>query len=92
MFGDGPAGALAGLRVDGVERRRVGVPQSRRVAVPELPPLKPFGAQCDFHAAGYAAFLSLPRTGISLRTGVGQAVDVSEQEAVAAMLEMNFMH
>jgi crotonobetainyl-CoA:carnitine CoA-transferase CaiB-like acyl-CoA transferase len=59
---------------------------------PELPPLKPFGAQCDFHAAGYAAFLSLAAFRHRLRTGVGQAVDVSEQEAVAAMLEMNFMH
>ena len=27
-----------------------------------------------------------------LRTGKGQAIDVCEQEAIAAMLEMNFMH
>src|SRR6478609_1818406 len=59
---------------------------------PELPPLKPFGAQCDFHAAGYAALLSLAAYRHQVRTGAGQAVDVSEQEAVAAMLEMNFMH
>ena len=59
---------------------------------PELPPLKPFGAQCDFHAAGYAAFTSLAAYRHRLRTGTGQAVDVSEQEAVAAMLEMNLMH
>jgi crotonobetainyl-CoA:carnitine CoA-transferase CaiB-like acyl-CoA transferase len=59
---------------------------------PELPPLKPFGAQCDFHAAAYAAMTSLAAFRHRLRTGTGQAVDVSEQEAVAAMLEMNFMH
>ena len=59
---------------------------------PELPPLKPFGAQCDFHAAGYAAFTSLAAYRHQLSTGVGQAIDVSEQEAVASMLEMNFMH
>jgi crotonobetainyl-CoA:carnitine CoA-transferase CaiB-like acyl-CoA transferase len=59
---------------------------------PELPPLKPFGAQCDFHAAAYAALTSLAAYRHRRRTGVGQAVDVSEQEAVAAMLEMNFMH
>src|SRR4051794_33386605 len=59
---------------------------------PELPPLKPFGAQCDFHAAGYAAFTSIAAYRHRLRTGTGQAVDVSEQEAIAAMLEMNFMH
>jgi crotonobetainyl-CoA:carnitine CoA-transferase CaiB-like acyl-CoA transferase len=59
---------------------------------PELPPLKPFGAQCDFHAAAYAAFTSLAAYRHQLRTGTGQAVDVSEQEAIAAMLEMNLMH
>jgi crotonobetainyl-CoA:carnitine CoA-transferase CaiB-like acyl-CoA transferase len=59
---------------------------------PELPPLKPFGAQCDFHAAGYAALTSLAAYRHQLKTGMGQAVDVSEQEAVAAMLEMNLMH
>ena len=36
---------------------------------PELPPLKPFGAQCDFHAAVYAAFTSLAAYRHQLRTG-----------------------
>src|SRR4051812_39238352 len=59
---------------------------------PELPPLKPFGAQCDFQAGGYAALTSLAAYRHQLKTGVGQAIDVSEQEAVTAMLEMNLMH
>ena len=59
---------------------------------PELPPLKPFGAQCDFQAGAHAALTSLAAMRHKLRTGKGQAIDVSEQEAIAAMLEMNFMH
>jgi len=59
---------------------------------PELPPLKPFGAHCDYHAGGYAALTALAAYRWQRATGRGQAIDVSEQEAVAAMLEMNFMH
>jgi crotonobetainyl-CoA:carnitine CoA-transferase CaiB-like acyl-CoA transferase len=59
---------------------------------PELPPLKPFGAQCDFQGGAHAALTSLAAMRYKLRTGKGQAIDVCEQEAIAAMLEMNFMH
>lgn len=59
---------------------------------PDLPPLKPFGAQCDFQSGAYAALTSLAAHRHKLRTGRGQAIDVSEQEAIAAMLEMNLMH
>ena len=38
---------------------------------PELPPLKPFGAQCDFHAAAYAAFTSLAAYRHQLSNGHG---------------------
>jgi crotonobetainyl-CoA:carnitine CoA-transferase CaiB-like acyl-CoA transferase len=59
---------------------------------PELPPLKPFGAQCDFQGGAHAALTSIAALRYKLRTGKGQAIDVCEQEAIAAMLEMNFMH
>jgi crotonobetainyl-CoA:carnitine CoA-transferase CaiB-like acyl-CoA transferase len=59
---------------------------------PELPPLKPFGAQCDYQGGAHAALTSLAAMRYKLRTGKGQAIDVCEQEAIAAMLEMNFMH
>jgi crotonobetainyl-CoA:carnitine CoA-transferase CaiB-like acyl-CoA transferase len=59
---------------------------------PELPPLKPFGSQCDFQGGAHAALTSLAAMRSKLRSGQGQAIDVSEQEAIAAMLEMNFMH
>ena len=59
---------------------------------PELPPLKPFGAQCDFQGGAHAALTTMAAMRHKLKTGKGQAIDVSEQEAIAAMLEMNFMH
>ncbi len=59
---------------------------------PHLPPLKAFGAQCDYHGGVYAALTSLAAYRHKLSTGMGQAIDVSEQEAIAAMLEMNLMH
>jgi crotonobetainyl-CoA:carnitine CoA-transferase CaiB-like acyl-CoA transferase len=59
---------------------------------PELPPLKAFGAQCEYTGGAYAALASLAAYRHRLKTGAGQAVDVSEQEAVACMLEMNLMH
>jgi crotonobetainyl-CoA:carnitine CoA-transferase CaiB-like acyl-CoA transferase len=58
----------------------------------ELPPLKPFGAQCDFHAGAYAALTSIAAHRTARHTGRGQAIDISAQEAVTAMLEMNLMH
>lgn len=59
---------------------------------PELPPLKCFGSQCDFQGGAHAAFTSMAAWLHRLKSGKGQAIDVSEQEAIAAMLEMNLVH
>ena len=59
---------------------------------PDLPPLKPFGAQCDFHTGAYAALTSIAAHRAARRRGSGQAIDISGQEAIVAMLEMNLMH
>jgi|YelNatPaOPRAMG01_1025707.scaffolds.fasta_scaffold08630_3 crotonobetainyl-CoA:carnitine CoA-transferase CaiB-like acyl-CoA transferase len=59
---------------------------------PELPPLKAFGHQCDFQAGVHAAMVALAGYRARAKSGRGQAIDVSEQECIAAMLEMNFMH
>jgi crotonobetainyl-CoA:carnitine CoA-transferase CaiB-like acyl-CoA transferase len=58
----------------------------------ELPPLKCFGSQCDFQAGAHAAFTSLAAWLHRLKSGKGQAIDVSEQEVITAMLEMNLVH
>ncbi len=59
---------------------------------PDLPPLKCFGSQCDFQGGAHAAIATLAAYYYRLKSGQGQAIEVSEQEAVAAMLEMNLMH
>ena len=59
---------------------------------PDLPPLKCFGSQCDFQGGAHAAFTSLAAWLHRLKSGKGQAIDVSEQEAITAMLEMNLTH
>ena len=59
---------------------------------PDLPPLKCFGSQCDFQGGAHAAFTSLAAWLHRLKSGKGQAIDLSEQEIITAMLEMNLVH
>jgi len=59
---------------------------------PDQPPLKCFGSQGDFQGGVHAATVTLAAYMHRLKTGKGQAIDVSEQECIAAMLEMNLMH
>jgi crotonobetainyl-CoA:carnitine CoA-transferase CaiB-like acyl-CoA transferase len=59
---------------------------------PDQPPLKCFGSQCEFQGGIHAAMVSLAAYVHRLKSGKGQAIDVSEQECIAAMLENNFMH
>lgn len=58
----------------------------------DLPPLKCFGSQCDFQGGAHAAFTSMAAWLHRLKSGKGQAIDVSEQEVITAMLEMNLVH
>jgi crotonobetainyl-CoA:carnitine CoA-transferase CaiB-like acyl-CoA transferase len=59
---------------------------------PDLPPLKCFGSQCDLQGGVHAALTILAAYFHRLKSDQGQAIEISEQEAIAAMLEMNFMH
>jgi crotonobetainyl-CoA:carnitine CoA-transferase CaiB-like acyl-CoA transferase len=59
---------------------------------PDLAPLKCFGSQCDFQGGAHAAFTSMAAWLHRLKSGKGQALDVSEQEVITAMLEMNLVH
>ena len=58
---------------------------------PELAPLKLFGSQAEFEGGLHAAMVTLAALWHRLESGRGQAVDVSEQEALAATLESNFV-
>ena len=58
---------------------------------PELPPLKLFGHQSQFQAANHAAFATLAALFHRGGGGLGQAIEVSAQECIAAILELSFV-
>jgi len=59
---------------------------------PELPPLKAFGHQGDYQGGLHACVAALAAYFHRLESGKGQTVEVSQQECIAGMLEMNLMH
>ena len=59
---------------------------------PELPPLKAFGHQGDYQGGLHACLAALGAYFHRLDSGKGQVVEVSEQECIAGILEMNLMH
>jgi crotonobetainyl-CoA:carnitine CoA-transferase CaiB-like acyl-CoA transferase len=58
---------------------------------PELPPLKLFGQQSEFQAAIHAAFVTLAALFHQMHHRGGQAIEVSAQECLAAMLELSLV-
>ena len=56
----------------------------------ELPPLRPFGSQSEFQGGVNAAVATLGALLARRRTGRGQHVVVSIQQALAAILELTF--
>jgi crotonobetainyl-CoA:carnitine CoA-transferase CaiB-like acyl-CoA transferase len=58
---------------------------------PELPPMRLFGNPAEFEGGLHAATVTLAALWHRLESGRGQAIDVSEQEALAATLESNFV-
>lgn len=58
---------------------------------PDLPPLKFHGHQAELQAGVHAAVATMGALWHRLRTGAGQAIDVSEQECIAPMLSLTFL-
>ncbi len=58
---------------------------------PDLPPLKYFGAQAEFQAGIHAAMAALGAFWYRDKSGVGQAIEVSEQECMATMLDLSLV-
>jgi crotonobetainyl-CoA:carnitine CoA-transferase CaiB-like acyl-CoA transferase len=58
---------------------------------PELPPLKYFGAQAEFQAGIHAAMAALAAFFYRTTSSVGQAIEVSEQECMASMLDLSLV-
>jgi crotonobetainyl-CoA:carnitine CoA-transferase CaiB-like acyl-CoA transferase len=57
---------------------------------PDLPPLKCFGHQSGYQGGVHGAVATMGAVIARMRDGEGQHIDVAEQEAVAAQLEMTF--
>jgi len=58
---------------------------------PDLAPLKYFGAQAEFQAGIHAAMAALGAFWYRDKSGVGQAIEVSEQECMATMLDLSLV-
>ncbi len=58
---------------------------------PDLPPLKPYGHQAEFQSGAHAAAVTLAAYWHRMKSGAGQAIDVSEQECIAAALELSLV-
>jgi crotonobetainyl-CoA:carnitine CoA-transferase CaiB-like acyl-CoA transferase len=59
---------------------------------PDLPPLKAFGHQSDFHAGLSAAVASLGAYFRALESGRGEHIDLSVQAHVASFIEQNLVY
>jgi crotonobetainyl-CoA:carnitine CoA-transferase CaiB-like acyl-CoA transferase len=59
---------------------------------PDLPPLKAFGQQAEFQGGVHACYAALAAYWGKLGGATPAPIEVSEQECIAAMLEMNLMH
>ena len=93
MFGDtGPYADYKGYELTAANAAGWAFLSPGASPYPDLPPLKCYGSQCDFQAGAHAAITTLAAYLHRLKSGKGQAIDVSEQEVIAAMVEMNLMH
>ena len=59
---------------------------------PELAPLKAFGHQGDYQGGLHACLAAMAAYFHRLESGKGQTIEVSQQECIAGLLEMNLMH
>ncbi len=59
---------------------------------PDLPPLKAVGQQAEYQGGVHACYAALAAYWSRLNGGTPLAIEVSEQECLAAMLENNLMH
>ena len=62
------------------------------ISEPDLPPLKAFGQQSDFQAAGAAAVATMGALFARKKIGRGQLVEVSGQEVIASALELSLVN
>jgi crotonobetainyl-CoA:carnitine CoA-transferase CaiB-like acyl-CoA transferase len=89
-FGD--SGPRAGLRAYDLNVQHAGGLASGNAAAsdPSVAPVKLFGHQADFQGGVHCAMVTLAAFFYRLTSGRGQVIDLSQQECLAPMIELNW--
>jgi crotonobetainyl-CoA:carnitine CoA-transferase CaiB-like acyl-CoA transferase len=89
--GFGPRANYRAYELNAMHSSGVAILNPRLSDRPDLPPLKPFGHQAEFQGAVHAAAATLTALRYRSTTGAGQSIEVSEQECLAAALELSLV-
>jgi len=91
-FGDfGPYSAYRAYDLTAIHASGLGSLAPLGSPLPEMPPLKPPGQQAEFQGGLYAAAVIVAALLSRMKSGRGQAIEISEQEILAAALELSFI-
>jgi crotonobetainyl-CoA:carnitine CoA-transferase CaiB-like acyl-CoA transferase len=89
--GCGPRATYRAYEINAMHSSGMAILSPRLSEHPDLPPLKPFGQQAEFQGGLHAAAAALAAYRYRIKSGAGQAIDVSEQECIAAALELSLV-
>ena len=89
--GFGPRAGYRAYELNSMHASGMAIMSPRISDRPDLPPLKPYGHQAEFQSGAHAAAVTLAAFWHRMKSGVGQAIDVSEQECIAAALELSLV-
>lgn len=89
--GFGPRAHYRAYELNAMHSSGVAILNPRLSDRADLPPLKPYGHQADYQGAIHAAAAALAALRHRNQTASGQAVEVSEQECLAAALELSLV-
>ncbi len=89
--GFGPRANYRAYEINAMHSSGMAILSPRLSDRPDLPPLKPFGQQAEFQGGLHAAAAVLAAYWQRMKSGAGQAIDVSEQECIAAALELSLV-
>ena len=89
--GYGPRAGYRAYELNSMHASGMAIMSPRISDRPDLPPLKPYGHQAEFQSGAHAAAVTLAAFWHRMKSGAGQAIDVSEQECIAAALELSLV-
>ena len=89
--GFGPRANYHAYEINALHSSGIAILNPRLSERPDLPPLKPYGHHAEFQGGLHAAAATLAALRHRMKSGAGQAIDVSEQECLAAALELSLV-